>query len=77
MNLEIKRVLNDQLGLYLENRIKMLKHYYSRANSMIGLVILKHLNRLMMRRIISIEYHQQDEYETFSFDRIQLEMFLL
>jgi hypothetical protein len=63
MNLVIKRVQNEQDGVYLENKIKMLKHYYLKVNFMIGLVILKNLNRLMMLLIMSIEYHLQDEYE--------------
>ena len=60
---KFKQELNDQHGVFLENRIKMLKHYYLKVNFMIGLVILKNLNRLMMLLIMSIEYHQQDEYE--------------
>jgi len=67
MNQVIKRVQNEQDGVYLENKIKMLKHYYLKVNFMIGLVILKNLNRLMMLRIMLIEYHRQDEYEIFNF----------
>jgi len=67
MNQVIKRVQNEQDGVYLENKIKMLKHYYLKVNFMIGLVILKNLNRLMMLQIMLIEYHRQDEYEIFNF----------
>lgn len=62
MTLQVKKELNDQHGPYLENKIKMLKHYYLKANSMIGLVISKNLNRLMMLLIVLIEYHQLDGY---------------
>jgi hypothetical protein len=76
MNSQIKRVLNEQDGVFSENKIKTLKHYYLKENFMIGLVILKNLNRLMMLLIMLIEYHLPDEYGFEFLSSIFYEIFL-
>ncbi len=62
MNELINQVPADQTGVYLENKIKMLKPYYSKESFMIGHLIFKNLNQLMIQQIMSIKYRPCNVY---------------